>query len=136
MDVLSNRIKRVVESVLENEGLAEGLEEAAAEALQQWTIKNVTRVAENTADVDDHAAEEAMYPHLRAARRLARAVRTWLQNEATSSPEERIKLWEKVSSRAKSLYGEGIILPDAAHFPETTPVEFIQSLRAWLENKE
>lgn len=133
MDVLGNRIRRVVESVLENEGLVEGLDQAAAEALQQWTIGVVTQIVEGTADLDDQAAEQAMYPRLRAARRLTRAIRVWMLHQAESTPEERLLLWNKVAARVRSLYGLRVMLPDPAAFQGAAPSDFIENLRAWLD---
>lgn len=133
MSILDNRIKKVVQSVVENEALAEGLDEAAAEVLQGWGIKQATSVARKTAALDDESAEKEMYPHLKASRRLIRAIRVWVQHEAESSAEERAKLWEKVNKRATALYGEGIDLPDPEHFAGQTAAEFIKNLRNWLE---
>ncbi len=133
MDILSNRIKKVVESLLENEALVSGLDGSAAEALQEWGIKNATNVAEKTDMLDDENAERKMYPQLKASRRLMRAIRVWIQYEKNAEPEEREKLWGKVRKRAKALYGEGISLPSAEHFSGKTPVEFIDNLQNWLE---
>ena len=135
MDAISHRIKKVVESVVENEALAEGLDEAAAEVLQGWGIKQATNVAQKTAMLDDESAEKEMYPHLKASRRLIRAIRVWVQHEAESSAEEREKLWAKVSKRATELYGEGISLPAPESFTGQTPAEFIKNLRDWLEGE-
>ncbi len=134
MDILSNRIKRVVESVLENEALVSGLDESAAEVLQEWGIKTATHVAEETDALDEHSADKAMYPQLRASRRLIRAIRVWLLHEKNSAPEERKKLWSKVEKRAKGLYGEKLSLPAASQFSGGTPTEFINNLRNYLED--
>ena len=133
MDILSNRIKKVVESVLENEALVSGLDERAAEILQEWGIKNATSVAEKTDMLDDERAEREMYPQLKASRRLMRAIRVWVQYEKDSSTEEREKLWAKVDKRAKGLYGDEISLPAANQFSGETPAEFIKNLQNWLE---
>ena len=133
MDILSNRIKKVVESVLENEALVSGLDETAAEILQEWGIKNATSVAEKTDMLDDERAEREMYPQLKASRRLMRAIRVWVQHEKDSSTEEREKLWAKVDKRAKGLYGDEISLPAANQFSGETPAEFIKNLQNWLE---
>ena len=133
MDILSNRIKKVIESVLENEALVSGLDESAAEVLQGWGIKNATSVAEKTDMLDDENAEREMYPQLKASRRLIRAVRVWVQHEKEATLEERAKLWGKVEKRAQALYGEGISLPEASQFAGNTTVEFIENLRGWLE---
>lgn len=135
MDILSKRIKRVVESVLDNEALASGLDESTAEILQHWGITNVTRIAAETEMLSDDHAEEAMYPHLKASRRLMRAIRVWLQHENNVALEERERLWQKIERRAKLIYGEDLILPSPSEFSEDTPAEFIKNLLNWLENK-
>ena len=133
MDVLSKRIQKVTESVLENEALISGLDRDAADILQKWGVKNATQVAEKTATLDDERAEKEMYPQLKASRRLIRAIRVWLAYEKDSEPEEREKLWRKVEKRAKSLYGEGISLPAPSEFSGKNSAEFINHLRDWLE---
>jgi len=101
--------------------------------LQKWGIRNVTRAAEKTEMLDDDSAEKAMYPHLRASRRLMRAIRIWLQHEKSVDTEERDRLWAKVDKRAKGLYGKDISLPLPDRFLGETPAEFIDNLRSWLE---
>ncbi len=132
MDILSARIKKNAESILENEALVEGLDESAAEILQEWGIKNATRVAEETDAPDEHSAEKAMYPQLRASRRLMRTIRVWVLYEKDSSPEEREKLWAKVEKRAKGLYDDEISLPAPDQFSGKTQAEFINNLLQWF----
>jgi len=134
VDILSHRIKKAVESVLENEALVSGLDKSAAEVLQGWGIRNATSVAERIETLDDERAEREMYPHLKASRRLMRAIRVWVQHEKDSSTEEREKLWAKVDKRAKGLYGDEISLPAANQFSGETPAEFIKNLQNWLED--
>ncbi len=134
IDILGKRVQRAVESVLENEGLVGGLDEAAASALQDWGIANVKRIAEETGELDDERAEEAMYPKMKASRSLMRAVRVWVENEAESSEEERAKLWAKLEKKAQDLYGEELRLPDAATFSGANAAEFVKNLLAWFEN--
>ena len=136
MDILSYRIKKVVESVVENEALVSGLDESAAEVLQGWGIKNATSVAEKTDLLDDESAEKEMYPQLKASRRLMRAIRVWLAHEAASSSEERAKLWAKLEKRAQGLYGDDIALPSPSQFSGENPAEFIENLRNWLEGEK
>ncbi len=133
MDVLSKRIQKVTESVLENEALISGLDRDSADILQKWGVRNATQVAKKTATLDDERAEKEMYPQLKASRRLIRAIRVWIAHEKTSTSEERNKLWKKVEKRAKSLYGEGISLPAPSEFSGENPAEFINHLRDWLE---
>ncbi|MBC8335808.1 MAG: hypothetical protein H8E29_11105 [Anaerolineales bacterium] len=134
MDILSKRIKRAVESVLDNEALAGGLDESAGYILQQWGIKNVTRIAAETETLSDDQAEEAMYPHLKASRRLMRAIRVWVQHEKDVPTDERERLWGKIEKRAKVLYGEDLILPSPGKFSGDTQAEFIKNLLEWLDN--
>ena len=133
MDMLGKRVQRAVESVVDNEGLLGGLDEAAASALQDWGIQNVKRIAEKTGDLDDERAEEAMYPKMKASRSLMRAIRVWVQNEAEASAEERVNLWKKIEEKAQELYGGELRLPDAATFSAANAAEFVRDLLAWLE---
>ena len=136
MDILSKRISRAVESILENEGLVSGLDEAAAEVLQQWGIKTAARIAEDTEMFDAESAERAMYPQMRALRRLIRSIRVWLQYEQAAAPQERARLWSKVESQVHKLYGRGMALPPADYFSGQAPVEFVKNLRDWLESNK
>lgn len=134
MDILAKRVQRAVESVLENEGLIGGLDEAAASALQDWGIKNVKRIAEETGELDDERAEEAMYPKMKASRSLMRAVRVWVEHEAQSSKEERAELWAKIEKKAQAMYGDDLHLPDVDTFSGANAAEFIKNLLTWLES--
>lgn len=140
MDVLSNRIQKAVESVLENESLLDGLDEMAASALQDWGIQNVKRIAEETGNLDDEQAEESMYPKMKASRSLMRAIRVWIETERQASADERAQLWAKIEKQAQDLYDAELHLPDAATFSSGDPAAFIKELLAWLErytdNKE
>lgn len=133
MDILSNRIQKAVESVLENESLLDGLDEMAASALQNWGIQNVKRIAEETGDLDDEHAEESMYPKMKASRSLMRAIRVWIENEREASADERAELWAKIEKKAQDLYDAELRLPDAATFSSGDPTAFIKELLAWFE---
>jgi len=135
VDVLSKRIQKVVESVLENESLVSGLDESASEILQGWGIKTATSAAEKTDQLDDERAEREMYPQLKASRRLMRAIRVWLQQETETLPEQRAQLWAKIEKRAKALYGEELSLPSPEQFSGGTQAEFIQNLLDWFEKE-
>lgn len=134
MDILGKRVQRAVESVLENESLLGGLDEAAASTLQDWGIKNVKRIAEETGDLDDERAEEAMYPKMKASRSLMRAIRVWVEHEAESSAEKRAELWARIEKKAQDLYGEELTLPDATTFSGVNAAESIKNLLTWIEN--
>ena len=135
MDILSRRIQKVVESVLENETLVSGLDESASEILQGWGIKTATGLVEKTSLLDDENAEREMYPKLKASRRLMRAIRIWLKQETETLPEQRAQLWAKIEKRAKALYGEELSLPSPEQFSSGTQAEFIQNLLGWFEKE-
>ena len=134
MNLIEKRIQRAVESVLENEALTSGLDEDAASALQDWGIKNVKKIAEETGDLDDERAEEAMYPKMKASRSLMRAIRVWVEHEKDSSTEERAKLWSKIERKAQGLYGAELKLPNAATFSEKSGADFVKDLLAWFDD--
>jgi len=136
VDKLSNRIDRVAESVLENESLADGLDRSAAEVLQKWGIEKMTRIAEKTDGQDDEMAERSMYPHLRAMRRLMRAIRNWLRHESDLDCERRAELWQKLLKRAQAVYGSEIAMPSAEEIAGGDAAQFVLSLRAWFEDKK
>ena len=133
MSLIEKRVQRAVESVLENEGLLGGLDEAAASALQDWGIQNVKKIAEKTGDLDDERAEEAMYPKMKASRSLMRAVRVWIEHEAESSAEERAELWAKIEKKAQALYDEELRLPAVDTFTGASTADFIKNLLTWFE---
>ena len=64
-----------------------------------------------------------------------RSIRVWVENEAESSAEERVKLWAKLESRAQDLYGDDLRLPEAASFSGANAAAFIKNLLAWLESQ-
>ncbi len=134
MNMLEKRIRNAVESVLDNESLVGGLDEISASALQDWGLKNVKKIAEETADLDDQSAEEAMYPKMKASRSLMRAIRVWVETESQASVEERAKLWLKLESKAQALYGEELKLPDVNTFSGANTAEFLKNLLAWFED--
>ena len=134
MDMLAKRIQRAVESVLENEGLVDGLDEGSATALQDWGIANVKKIVLETSDLNDEQAEESMYPRMKASRGLIRAVRVWIEHEGASSAEERAKLWARIEKKARAMYDEDLELPDAATFSGANAAEFVGNLLAWFES--
>ena len=133
MSLIEKRVQRAVESVLENESLLGGLDADAAQALQDWGIQHVKRIAEDTGELDDERAEEAMYPRMKASRSLMKSIRIWIEHERESSDEERTKLWAKVEQNAQALYDSSLKLPDASTFSGANTSEFVKNLISWLE---
>jgi hypothetical protein len=77
-DELEERVKLAVQSILENESLTGDLDDEAAQALLDWGVACVRRIALETAGLDDGAAEASMASRLRATRRLMRRVSAWV----------------------------------------------------------
>jgi hypothetical protein len=106
---LDQRIDRIAQGLLENESLTADLDDVAADDLLHWAIDCAKSVAQDTAGLDDAAAEEAMYPRLRATRRMIRhanrlAVQWEEMNEVT-----RPALLSKMLEQAAIVYGSDVV---------------------------
>jgi hypothetical protein len=163
MDQITQRETRASESILENESLTAGLDDETAQALLDWGLDCAKLVARSTAGLDDEAAEEAMYPRLRATRHLMRQVRRWstkLDAAKTATPPrlsifQRLmrpkahqeykaadELWSGVVAQAAIVYGQDYTLPGSdqrqaflKQYAEarTRPLQVIASLRKLVE---
>ena len=131
------RVRRVVESLLENEALTDGLDDDAASVLLDWGITLAKEIAASTAGMDDEAAEQAMYPRLRALRKMMRRIRRW-----AVAPESR-KL-EKIIAQAETAYGPGYEAPGAGEREAFSrqfavgawnPAHAISQLRRFIEHR-
>lgn len=143
MDELSWRIKRVTESILENESLTADLNDKAAQALLDWMIDCAKMVAQSTATLDEQAAEEAISPRLRAIRRLMRLVNNWgAQGPPAETVANREQL-DKILEQATTIYGQDFTTFDSnrlnAFWEQEVdsveePQKLIESLRALIED--
>jgi hypothetical protein len=106
MNDLVQRIRRAAQGILENERLTADLDDTAAEVLLDWGIACAKLVARSTAGLDDSQAEEAMYPRLRATRRLMRLVNKWIANRLETDAEGNVVLLTKIIDQAAIIYGE------------------------------
>jgi hypothetical protein len=77
MENLRQRAQRAAERILENESLTSNLDDNAAQVLLDWGLRCAEQIARDTFGLSDELAEEAMYPRMRALRRLLRAVNRW-----------------------------------------------------------
>jgi hypothetical protein len=103
---LGKRISRVAESLLENERLTSDLDDSAAKVLLDWGLSVGRQIVQGTADVDDdEQADQAMYPRLRATRRLMRAVNLWIANQREGDIENRDKAFNSILEQASVIYG-------------------------------
>ena len=104
---IESRVSKVAESILENEALTSNLDDDAADQFLNWAISKGEMIARSTIGLDDILAEEAMYPRLKALRRIARYIGQWV----TGSGEPR-DLVEKIIEQARLIYGEEFVEPD------------------------
>jgi hypothetical protein len=111
MNDLSQRVQYVVESFLENEALTDNLRDEAAQILLDWGIARGREIAEATAGMDDVEAEEAMYPQLRALRKLMRRINAWAPRRTKMAPEDGAALLDDVIAQAETAYGETFTPP-------------------------
>lgn len=104
---LEARIRTVAGSILENEALRDGLfDEEAAKTLLNWGISRAESLARQTAEIeDDEAADEAMYPRMKALRKMMAAVKDLATAEGWS-PESIRQTLETTFSQARILNGE------------------------------
>lgn len=77
-DALTERMNLAAESLLDNEALTAQLDEPAANALLDWGLACVKLIVQDTADLDEEAAETFIAPKLRATRLLMRSVNQWV----------------------------------------------------------
>ena len=103
---IGQRISRVAESILENERLTSDLDDSAAKELLDWGLNVARQIVQGTAgEDDDEAAEQAMYPRLRATRRMMRAVNRWIANQQKGDAEGRDKALNNILEQASVTYG-------------------------------
>jgi hypothetical protein len=143
---ISARVKRVAESLLDNERLTSDLDDSAAKELLDWGLSIARQIAQGTADVDDdEQAEQAMYPRLRATRRMMRAVNLWIVNQREGDIEGRDRAFDNIVEQASIIYGrpfEAIAdAPRAVSFgtqPQSAgdPPQMIAQLRQLFERPD
>jgi hypothetical protein len=108
-DRIDQRIRRVAESILDNERLTADLDDPAAQELLDWGLSIGRRIVQGTADVeDDEQAEQAMYPRLRATRRLMRAVNRWIASQREGDAEGQKEALDSILEQASVIYGRPI----------------------------
>ncbi len=103
---LTTRVTRTIESILENERLTADLDDEAAKVLLDWGIANTKTIAQNTVGLDDEAAEEAMYPQLKANRRIMRSANKLVNQLESGDLDRATKSLNKIMEQAVVLYGQ------------------------------
>jgi len=108
---LTRREHHAVASILENERLTADLDDASAKLLLDWGIACVQRVVRSTAGLSDEQAEQAMYPRLRATRRLMRWVNQWIAGRREPDAQRGAAALDQLVEQAAVIYGEGYAPP-------------------------
>ncbi len=145
MDEVTKRINRVAESILENERLTSDLDDASAKVLLTWVLACGKTIAQDTAGLDDDAAEKAMYPRLKAMRRMMRSINKWIIKLPDADHESSLNLLAKIIDRAAGIYGQDFTPPtlekqntflqEQAEYTGNSP-QLIENLRNLIEDPD
>lgn len=111
-EILRRRQQRVAASLLENESLTGDLDDRTAKPLLAWGLACAKTIVNDTADLDDAAAEDAMYPRLRALRRLMRNVSRWITKHQRADLETQQEALSVLVDLAAMIYGPAFSRPD------------------------
>lgn len=131
---IEQRLKREMEALYGNEGLTGDLDDNSAKLFFDWAEDHVRQIVGSTAELEDAAAEEVIYPRMKAMRRIARYL-----NQALSDQGDSYDLAEKIVAQARILYGKAFVEPDInkiQSFLTTLRIEpelFFQVLKQLLE---
>lgn len=120
-DLKKDRLARQMEGLHENEALTSDLDDESAGEFLKWAEDKVRKIVDTTGEMDDETAEEAMYPKLKAVRRMARYI-----NNAASGVVDESQTMEKILHQARMIYGERFIEPGP---------EQLESLKTVLKHK-
>jgi hypothetical protein len=114
MKEFQQRVNRAAESILENERLTADLDDASAKVLIDWGVACAEKIARSTAGLNEAEAEEAMYPRLRATRRLMRRVNNWVADRRTMDATASATALDEISTLAEIIYGGDYVPPSRA----------------------
>lgn len=114
MKEFQQRVNRAAESILENERLTADLDDASAKVLIDWGVGCAERIARSTTGLNEAEAEEAMYPRLRATRRLMRRVNSWVASRRTMDATTSATALDEISALAEIIYGDDYAPPSRA----------------------
>jgi len=128
--MLQRRVRRVSESLLENERLTADLDDSAAQVLLDWALNLGSWIAQGTANVeDDEQAEEAMYPRLRAIRRMMRSINLWVSSQQNRDQEGSREALNRILEQAQVIYGQAF-----APLSEDQRARFLQAQSEFLDD--
>lgn len=133
-DRIKKRLEREIEGLYGNEALTSDLDDSSARQFLNWAEDRIRKIVENTAELDDQSAEEAMYPKLKAVRRMARYI-----NGAARGQADQDDLIEKILTQAREIYGSAFQEPDSQQLAllqsvsKSEPSVFLHTLRHIFE---
>jgi hypothetical protein len=111
---MQQRIAGAAESILGNETLTATLDDQSADLFLNWALARAEEIAKSTAGLDDQAAEEIMYPRLKAIRGIGRQLGRWSEDPQSS--------FENILTQAQIVIGSAFNPPD-----EPTKAAFMQN---------
>lgn len=130
------RQRMAAESLLDNESLREGLDEAAAKPFLDFGIRLAKSIAAGTAGMDDEQAEEFTYPRLKALRKMLGALKDFCRADGFSPRREAL---DALLEQARVVYGDGFAPPSGwalgwlALLPGGNSVEMIGKIQSLVE---
>jgi hypothetical protein len=137
---LTSRRRRAAETILQNERLTEGLDDATAQDLLDWGLALADRAVQSTAALDDTAATQELELRLQAVQRLMRRLRYWLANGADIDDQRAAELLSDIIQQTTLIYDD-YVPPDTAqraqflgawHSYSQQPRELIAELKDML----
>lgn len=139
MPDLIKRRSLVAQGLMENEALRENLDDVTAQQLFDWLLPQSEVIVDTTAEIeDDEAADEVIAPQLKAVRKLARQINSWV----AYPDEDPAQMLDTLVQHAQTIYGESFTPPDQAQRDKflhdapaavTQPAQLIQHIRQLFE---
>ena len=123
MNDLEKRRTQAASSILENEGLTTDLNDATADELLNWGLALAEQLVMGSQDLDDEAAEAALYEPMKALRKMLRAINKWLNSGDDTYLETILK-------QTPLIYGETAVIPP---IESLTDIQTISALRQAIE---
>ena len=71
---IEQRLQREMQTLYGNEGLTGNMDDSSAKLFLDWAEVQVRQVVDSTVGLEDAAADEVMYPRLKAVRRKPRSL--------------------------------------------------------------
>ena len=137
---LEPRTQRVLDGLMGDESLMADLQTEAAQALLDWGMACARAIVRDTAEIDgEEAAEEAMYPRLRALRKMMRQINFLLSRRAGLGVVKRAQAIREILAQAEVVYGAAFVPPGLGQrisllcSLSQEPQDWIRSLRTCLE---